>query len=785
MQRLTLVAMTLSLTLSPSSRGEDLVDQVKKAIDRGVRFLRDQAGNRGHWELGSRYSKSHPGGTTSLAIVALLNAGVKPDDPLIKKALKHLRGIPPTMTYAVGLQTMAFVLGKDPSDKVRIQRNLEWLEKSFVDNFAAKGWYYTDSKKRAGQPDHSINQYALLGVHEALRAGYKFDAKILAKLQAYYNDPVHRGVYGYRSIRNASLTMTTAGLCNLIITGQDLNISRAKLRADGSAQNCGEYGEVQNINLALNYLSRNYPGTITETDVKTGRFTRPFYCFYGIERAGRLTGQRFFGAKDWYRIGCKALVASQDKENGSWGGSGFRAPYGQIISTCFSVLFLSKGRTPVLLTKMAFGPERLGTSEMWNFKRDDMRHLTDFASRELFKGEPLAWQIFDIRNIKDSKSDDALTEELLPSPIVYLSGHDLRLTDRQKKILKQYVENGGFILAEACCGDPVFTRKFRKEIQDIVPGAELKKLDANHPIWSASGKFPVPSTVFPLEGVEQGCKTVVIFNPGLPVMGGFWNKNLHTEGMGRKAFEMAANVIAYATGMELPKPRLSTVELVREGEKVDPPRGFFQVAQLKHPGDWEPAPRAMRALMDEMAKLKMEVYGTKKVLSLTNINLYKFKFLYMHGRGQFKIPDPQFLVDLKFTLETGGLLFADAACGSPGFDKSFRQLIKTLWPKRELVPIDLDENKKKDELFSKEINGEPLLSVKYRRKGQNGQPTKGYLPGPPQLEGIKINGRWAVVYSKYDIGCALEKHNSTSCLGYDHDSAVKIGRAVVMYQLRR
>ena len=26
------------------------------------------------------------------------------------------------------------------------------------------------------------------------------------------------------------------------------------------------------------------------------------------------------------------------------------------------------------------------------------------------------------------------------------------------------------------------------------------------------------------------------------------------------------------------------------------------------------------------------------------------------------------------------------------------------------------------------------------------------------LEGIQIDGRWVVVYSKYDIGCAIEGH---------------------------
>ena len=48
-----------------------------------------------------------------------------------------------------------------------------------------------------------------------------------------------------------------------------------------------------------------------------------------------------------------------------------------------------------------------------------------------------------------------------------------------------------------------------------------------------------------------------------------------------------------------------------------------------------------------------------------------------------------------------------------------------------------------------------------------------FQPTVPILEGIKIDDRWVVIYSKYDIGCALEKHPSTDCLGHDHPSALK------------
>ena len=54
----------------------------------------------------------------------------------------------------------------------------------------------------------------------------------------------------------------------------------------------------------------------------------------------------------------------------------------------------------------------------------------------------------------------------------------------------------------------------------------------------------------------------------------------------------------------------------------------------------------------------------------------------------------------------------------------------------------------------------------------------------PVLEGIKIDGRWVVLFSRYDIGCALERHTSPDCVAYDPDSAMLIATAVVRYNVR-
>src|SRR4051794_10836060 len=86
------------LALAPARAAEDAKDdlaaQVREAIRRGVEFLKDQEGGRGQWEV-DLGGAGYRGGRTCLAMLALLNAGVPPDDPVIKRGLDYLRELPP------------------------------------------------------------------------------------------------------------------------------------------------------------------------------------------------------------------------------------------------------------------------------------------------------------------------------------------------------------------------------------------------------------------------------------------------------------------------------------------------------------------------------------------------------------------------------------------------------------------------------------------------------------------------------------------------------------------
>jgi hypothetical protein len=109
--------------------------------------------------------------------------------------------------------------------------------------------------------------------------------------------------------------------------------------------------------------------------------------------------------------------------------------------------------------------------------------------------------------------------------------------------------------------------------------------------------------------------------------------------------------------------------------------------------------------------------------------------------------------------------------------------MKNIFPEQTLTRIPPEHP-----LFTREFRGYDLAKVTLRdpqlRSGDD--PLKANLTEvSPLLEGISIDDRLVVIFSPYDISCAMENSNSLECKGYLKEDAAKIATNVVLFVLQQ
>jgi hypothetical protein len=129
------------------------------------------------------------------------------------------------------------------------------------------------------------------------------------------------------------------------------------------------------------------------------------------------------------------------------------------------------------------------------------------------------------------------------------------------------------------------------------------------------------------------------------------------------------------------------------------------------------------------------------------------------------------------------MVFANSICASEAFTESFRREMAAVFADHPLEPVAPT-----DAMLTPAYGGFDLSTVTRH------DPEKSAGPGPlkaterkvaPTLEGVKVEDRWVVVFSPYDISCALEKHNSLECRGYTRQDAARIALNVLLYSLQQ
>jgi len=767
-----LVAIVLATALVPKSLVADITpEQARESIERGIAYLQRQQNPNGTWPDHPAYS----GGISALCTLALLNSGIEPQQESMQRALKYLRGLSPAQTYVVSLQAMVFCAAEPRKDLLHIRRCAKWLEDTQITSGEYKGsWSYPSPAGGNGDPSNS--QFALLALYEAERAGVKVSDKTWRLALQYWQKTQNPdGSWPYRGGPGTG-SMTCAGITSLVIAAGELNRGDAEV-VNGQVQCCGDQQANEAIENGLRWLERNF-SVHSNPSGGGGKSSQGnlLYYLYGVERVGRMTARRFIGKHDWYREGADMLVRHQDHLSSFWKGTG-NAENNPLIGSSFALLFMSKGRRPVMVAKLKHGPD-----DDWNRHRSDLANLTSYVEKKWKRD--LTWQVID--------PAAATVEDLSQAPVLFINGRQApQFTPEQKKRLRDYVDRGGFILGEACCGGGDFEQGFRKLMSEIFPEEEykLRLLPPEHPIWHADEPVD-PKYLRPLWGIDIGCRTSVVFCP--EDLSCYWE--LGRPGRRQQLPEavqaevaavnaIGANIMAYATNRELKYKFEHFTTAAADARQDNFDRGKLYVAKLLHPGGCNAAPGALPNLLRVAGeKLELRVSTEPRELGLSDPKLFQYHLVFMHGRHSFRFT-PQERKQLRTYLERGGMLFADSICSSREFNEAFAREIAEVFPEHPLERIPPS-----DPLFTSKFGGDDLSSVERRepQRAAADAPLRSQVRvGEPYLEGLKLGDRYAVIFSPFDISCALENHESLECEGYTRKDAARIGLNVLLYSFHQ
>ena len=747
----SIVGLGVLLPATAAGAQEVSSEQVAAAIQKGVALLRQQQRADGSWPD----SRGYKGGVTALALLALLNAGVPANDPAVSRGLDALQRTPNERTYVVGLKCQVFAASKLAKYRRHLADAATWLARSQNANGM---WSYGSWRRRGrrmiiGRGDNSNTQFALLGLHEAAKAGVHIPKEVWARSRKHFeNTQLPDGGWTYYYIRPAGRmrqrrlsygSMTAAGVASLYICGQRLHVGGRRQFVNGVYPDCGKYR--QNVVLAagLKWLTKNF--SVRENPGRRSGWLH--YYLYGLERVGMISGRRSFGPNDWYRQGAALLVATQNAQGG-WGRSTYDTP--------FAILFLAKGNRPVLIQKLQWDGS-------WNRNIHDLENLTAWIDDKL--GKRTTWQTTTLQ---------LPLRELRQSPILFITGHDFpEFTEQETVKLRRFVQTGGTLLFEACCGRNNFKNRFAVWAKKAFGEYPVRKLGLSHPVFSSFFKL---KDTYNLEGIDQGCRTSVFFSPR--ALSCLWE--LQTiRPWSERAFKLGTNIAAYATGREQLPDKLDAVELPAQADRADQPaevpRGAVRIARLIHEGDYNSDPHCMTNLASILRdKAKIDVVAKARLLRPTDEKIYEYPIVFMHGHFSFRYNEKQ-IAALRKYLDRGGILIADACCGRKAFDKSFREMVSQLYPKEQLKRLPKDHP-----VYTGKV-GPMLGELRYRKILSKQLKSRGTTR--PPIEAVSVEGRILILYSKYDFTCALEGDRPYSCRGYIDADGRKLAMNLFLYAI--
>jgi len=739
MRVFTIVTAVLMAVAAPASAATP--EQIDAALAKAKAWLYKAQKPDGTWEqsdapqanqVANSQTGGQWGGRTAIATYALLAAGESPQDPRLAKAIEFLKKADIRGTYALALRAQVwYFLPHTTEVKQLMARDANLLMRMMLTQGNALGHYpYLPG---ATDYSHSRSQYGVLGVWAAAQMNAEIPQRYWQAVEAGWLQNIHpSGGWTYKHPKDTTYPvtpgMTAAGVASLYIMQDYLYATRGL--------DCKTYRPAPSdraIEAGMAWLIKNFDKVATSQ-----KYDRdfPFATLYAIERVGVASGQKYFGTIDWFDKGANWLLKVQEP-SGSF-RKGTHQAIGELPATCFGILFLARGRAPIMMNKLQYDGS-------WNNRPRDAANVARWAGRS-FERE-LNWQIVNLKG--------AAAADLHDAPILYIAGNEaLKFSDEDKKTLRAYIDQGGIILGHADCNAAAFTRSFQQLGKELFPSYEFRVLPDDHPIYTINFQRSHWRNPPQVHGLSNGVRELMLLIPnGDPARS--WQ--MQAVGGNEAAWQLGVNLYLYATDRDVSRVRGQT-HYVAADDKIKP-ASTIQVARLQYDGNWDPEPGGWQRLASVMHNQQ------RVTLKTTTVKLgqpIEGKIAHLTGTAPFQIDDAG-KDALRNFIQNGGTLVIDAAGGSSEFASSAEALISELLPDAKLETLPANHP-----LFS--ATGKAIEKFEYRAAARR---MLGSLDGP-RLKAIRQGDRLAVIYSREDLSAGLVGQSIEGVVGYTPQTATEL-----------
>jgi hypothetical protein len=735
--RVVAAAVTVLLLTRPAPAATGA--QVEASLNKAKEFLYSQMKPEGNWELvqrkeagdGADMKGAQFGGLTSIATYAMLAAGEDAqNNPKLKKAVDFLRTADINGVYALGMRMQVWLLlPKTAENKAAMLKDANLMLNAVKTQGGAKGYYNYTKDDEDGRTDRSVSQYGVLGMWAAAQMNVEVPTPYWEFVEKAWRKDQFQDGWSYEGKNPPTPAMTAAGIATLFIIQDQIH---------------GHEG----IDCKGNFKDPQLDKSLTWMGAHNKDFYNnnpwPFYTLYGVERIGVASGYRYFGTFDWYREGANWLLAQQQPDGGFGGGE-------RVINTAFSMLFLTRGRAPVMMNKLEYtldGPGK-GAEARWNNRPRDAANIAHWMSNQLERY--INWQIVNFNVDPD---------DWLDAPILYIAGNQpftIKPADADK--IKRFVEQGGLVLANADCNTGNFANTLERLGEKLFPGCKFRDLPQDHVLLNQPYSYKNWRAKPLLRGLSNGSRELMlVFQAGDPAK--LWQVQSFM-GQSQGSSEIAANIFLYTASRAELRHKDETY-LVKADPNVKPEKSV-KIARLMYdgkdvlpdpePGGW----RRLAALSHNRYKVDLDVapvtLGQGKLSADT-------KVAHLTGTRKFDL-SPKAADELKKWVDAGGTLIIDACGGNTDFAESVERQIAALFPPAK-APF-------------------PVLAADHPLYTATGSPTAiEYRPyakkllsglGGPRVRGIEINSRTAVYFSTEDLSTGLVGQAVDGVYGYTPNTA--------------